>query len=164
MSKLSHPTGRLQVRTRPANSGPGSSVMTQGTLGGAFRKAVQSFFPLEAASTPLSPLLPGTPLSPPPSLLPSLLPTSILPFSSPCVFALLPPRPVRLLPRSLGVRSVNHCRRRPLPGPLLLLGSRSASGSGLGPPSALRGARRSVSGAGWVGGAARPAGARVTSD
>lgn len=115
--------------------------------GGAFRKAAQSFFPLEAPSTHSS-LLPDTPLNrPPPFLLPSSLPTSVLPFSSTRI-STPPPSRVRLLPCSLGVRPVNQRRRGPLPGPLRLLGSRSASGSCLRLPSALRRAGRSVSGAG----------------
>lgn len=155
MSKLSHPTGRLQVRTRPANSGPGSSVMTQGTLGGAFRKAVQSFFPLEAASTPLSPLLPGTPLSPPPSLLPSLLPTSILPFSSPCVFALLPPprpSPPTLFGRPLRQSLPPPAPAWPSPPPRLAERLRLRS------RAALRIARSpAICQRSWLGGGSRPA-------
>lgn len=133
-------------------------MTTRGTAGAALRKAGQSFFPLVAPSTPLPPLLPGTPLtssafsSPlfPPHLGPPLFFYARL-HSAP------PASRVQLLPCSLGVRPVNHRRRWPLPGPLRLPGSWSASGSRLGLPYALHGARRSVSGAGR-GGAARPAG------
>lgn len=70
-------------------------------------------------------------------------------FSARLLSAPLPhPTPIQHLPCSLGARPVNHRRRQPQPGPHLLPGSWRASGSCLGPPSALRGARRSVSGAG----------------
>lgn len=115
--------------------------------GGALRKAAQSFFPLETLSAP-SCLLADTPLNrPPPFLLPSSLPTSVPPlFFYPHLHSA--PLPCRLLLCSLGVRPVNQRRCGPLPGPLSLAGSRSASGSCLRPPSALRTAGRSVSGAG----------------
>ena len=120
--------------------------MTQGASGEALRKAALTFFPIVAPSAPL--LLPGTPLnSPPPSLLPSSLPTMVLPFSSPRVSSPGRPPPPPL-PGSLGVRPVNHRRRQTQPGPHLLPGFWRASGSCLGPPSALRRAGRSVSGAG----------------
>ena len=123
--------------------------MTQGASGEALRKAALTFFPIVAPSAPL--LLPGTPLNSPSAFSSPLFPSHHGPplfFSALLLSGPPPPPPIQHLPCSLGVRPVNHRRRQPQPGPHLLPGFWRASGSCLGPPSALRRAGRSVSGAG----------------